>query len=164
MINDMKLLKFSKEEEKEIREQLTSSYDHLVAPPKDFMTSMTHVIDNQPKNFLTLSIQEIEDFVIKQFGASEPLVHQLSPQCYKRLAKSIRGQYRGKNVIDICAGGSGLIVPSFIEIMSDFIFWTRHYELKDLITPIDHLFYSKYFWCFETRASAIGNLVLKKSA
>lgn len=160
----MKLLKFSREEEKEIREQLKSSYDHLVAPPKDFMTSITHIIDTDPKNFTSLSIQEIEEFVVKQFGESEPLVHQISPQCYRHLGNSIRGHYHGNNTIDICAGGTGLIVPSFISIMSSFIFWIRHYELKDLITPTDHLFYSKYFWCFETYGLVIHNQNLKKSA
>lgn len=147
---------------KTIRELSKTIYDPLVAPPS--IDSLTHLVKFQPKNYSTVSLEELGDFVIENFSKHEPLISKLSNKNKEQLLRSIRRSFGDINFMDLESGGDGLINPTFIEIMTKYILRIRDKDCSELVNDDDKKFYHKYFWCFDQHARLTYNQMNKKAS
>lgn len=133
--------------EKEIRESLKSTYDHIVTPPS--WDELNHIIKKLPRHFQSVNLEQVADRVISNFGQFDPLVWSLSQENKDLLKSSIMIVYGTINFKDLEEGGDGRVVPTFFEIMRCYYVRNTHHEKKHLKTNEDKQFYSKYKWAWD---------------
>lgn len=152
----------TKEEKQKVRELSNSIYDAWTNPPP--LETLTNLFKREPRNFTTLSLAEIDEFVLSNLKKNDPLFDKLSEPTMKKLLFGIHKGYYGTNISDLANGGKGLIVPTFIEIMHTMIFWIRDNDYKELVVQADHDVFHKYFWCFETYSLLIAEAQMSRFA
>lgn len=119
-----------------------TSYDHLVSPPS--LEDIPHVLKNRPVNYTTVDTNYLIDYVLEKLSNHDTDFLKLSPIVKKQLRGAIKWFYLWVNYQDLNQDGDGLITPTFIEILSDFIFWTKDKKLP--LTLDDKRVLSKYQW------------------
>lgn len=154
-------MNLTQKDRKIIQELSKTSYDAWIIPPP--MDTLEHILKSEPKNYATVSMDQLVPEVIKNLSCFEPLINKLSEKNLNQLNRTLRHAFHGDNFIDVEYGGLGLTIPTFMEIMARYVFWIRHDNCSKLVTKEDKEFYNKYFWCFEQHSLLTYNQMNKAS-
>lgn len=109
----------TEEDRKIIRDLSKTIYDVWVTPPP--IDTLTHLIKFEPKNYSTVSLEELADFIMGNLIKNEPLILKLSEINKKLLIISIMRCFGDASFVDLENGGDGMINPPFMEIISFYI-------------------------------------------
>ena len=104
----------------------------------------------------------ISEKILNQLSGHDALFKNISPEFKNLFESTIYQSFCGLNCLDLSQGGDGMIVPTFVEFMEDWIFWVQDGDFKSLISDADKQIYSKYLWTLELKTELSSTYLSKE--